>query len=337
MTSRRNTRRTTRRELASKALVKASTSVAGSQGFGFQTRADVLGYVEAWLSSLQSEETRRAYRQDLEEFVRWYGERRLSYRLDLVQLDDANEYARHLDAFERRNAAGQVRRYSNSTKARKLAALSSFYDYGLKAGRLLYSPFEHVKRPKLPKESPRASLSREQAERLLEVAEAASVNRRAVVALCLLAGLRVSEALSLTAENLVEQDGHRVIRVLGKGGTEALVPLSPRALRLLKPALDAARRDGGPLVRTDEGLPAYRQQAAKWLETLGRRAGLPKTWRLTPHTLRHTAATLAYKAGADVSDVMRFLRHADVSTTLRYVHATALDNSAAYVLADSLN
>ena len=335
-TNRSTTRRTTRptvvpARLASSALAHVSSALEyESSRVGFSSRSDLLSVVESWLASFASANTQEAYRRDLEQFLRWLDETSGSWNVALLGRSDLDEFARFLDDYREHGSKRTGKPYSEATKARKLAALSSFYEYALDEGRLLVSPMARVRRPKAPKESNRNSLSREQALDLVELVKDAPANRRALVALCLALGLRVSEALSLTAEELGYKDGHRVVNVLGKGRKTRAVPLSPLAYRLLEPALETARKDGGAIVRGDDGAPVSRKLAARWLHTFGRRMGLEFT--LVPHSLRHTAATLAKKGGADVEQIRLMLGHSDLSTTLRYVHAEELDGSAAYVL-----
>lgn len=327
--NRSNSRRATRPALVPARLAD-SALVHGSTGLGLSGRSQLRSFVETWLQEFRSANTQEAYRRDLEQFLGWLEQTRGSWNVGLVGRTDLTEYARWLDDYRERGEKRTGKPYSEATKARKLAALSSFYEFTVEMGLLPDSPMARVKRPRAPRESNRSSLSREQAHELVELVKGAPVNRRAVVALCLLLGLRVSEALSLTAENLSYKDGHRGVNVLGKGKKTRFVPLSPLASRLLEPAIEAARRDDGLLVRTDDGQPVSRKLAARWLHTFGRRMGLEFT--LVPHSLRHTAATLAKRGGADIEQIRLLLGHSDISTTLRYVHVEELDSSAAYVL-----
>jgi integrase len=151
---------------------------------------------------------------------------------------------------------------------------------------------------------------------------------RALVALCLFAGLRVSEALSVSAENIRTEAGHTVLEVTSKGGRRDVVPLSAPALRLLSEVLEA--HPSGPL------LPAVdRFRARRMVAALGREAALGRP--LTTHDLRHGAATCAREAGVPLEEVRDLLRHASVTTTQRYDHARKrLDSSAAYGLARAI-
>lgn len=290
-----------------------------------------LELADEWLRSFPSVNTRDAYARDFQAFrfflsalgVRNFGE---------VTRADGNEYRNYLDELTDENG----KPYSQATKHRKLASVASFYDYCLAEQLLPFSPLANVKRPKVSKLSPRSSLSKAQAQDLLRLVEDKSPSLRALVALTLLGGLRVSEALSVTASSFAYKDGHTVAQIQRKGNKPDEVPLSPFAIRLLGEALDASKTDGLPLVRTQAGGVMLRQQASKELARLGRLAGLPFT--LVPHSLRHTAGTLADEAGAPLERVQTFLGHENTETTLRYLRSRKrLDNSASYTLSSYLS
>ena len=268
----------------------------------------------AWLASFQSPHTRTAYRSDLQQFATWLTGVGNPNPLTATRAA-IDAYARHLDD----------RGLAPATRARRLAALSSFYDYAAAEGVTDRNPAAHVRRPKGTAESPRLGMTATEAAAVLHAADQATPTHRALIALCFLTGLRVSEALSITPSSIRDEAGHRVLDVLGKGGKRSTVALSPLALRMLTDALDHAGT--GPVVGT-----INRGQAARMVAQLGRAAGLPH--RLVPHDLRHACATLALEAGAPLHRVQDMLRHASPTTTQRYTaHRDRLDNSAAYTLA----
>ncbi len=178
-------------------------------------------------------------------------------------------------------AAGQ----SVATRRRKLAAVLSFYRYAAAEGLPLTPPVPHQV-PKLHRDdADTGALDTAQARRLW-VATAGRHRTRALVAVLLFCGLRIGEALTLHTTDLDIQQGAQVLRVTGKGA-------KPRTAVLPAPAVVAINY---------------------WLEHRGDRAGIP---RLHPHTLRHTFATSAVNAGADVLKVATALGHASPSTTMR--------------------
>jgi integrase len=152
-----------------------------------------------------------------------------------------------------------------------------------------------------------------------------TIHHQAIIGLCLFTGLRVSEALSVKGSDIREEGGHRVLEVTSKGGRRDLVPLSPQAVRLLSGVLKL--NGSGELFPNLDRFQVLRMVAA-----IGKEAGLDRP--LTPHDLRHGAATCALEAGESLHRVQQLLRHANPLTTQRYDHSRdRLDKSAAYGLA----
>ena len=272
-----------------------------------------------WLLSKVSPRTRQAYHADLGRFFYFLQEHRLGPVLQATR-QQVDLFARFLEA--------SPKGYAPATRARVLSSLSSFFDYACSTGVLRLNPAAHVVRPKLPNYSPRLGLDLDTAPKVISAAQRLSPEHRALVALCLFAGLRVSEALSVEAGDIRTEAGHTVLEVTSKGGRRDLVPLSAPALRLLSEVLEA--HPEGALLPGVDRFRAYRMISA-----LGKEAGLGR--QLTPHDLRHGAATCAREAGVPLEEVRDLLRHASVTTTQRYDHARKrLDSSAAYGLARAL-
>lgn len=270
--------------------------------------------VLGWLGSFSSHRTREGYHRDLERFSGWLEQHRAGSLLEASRV--------HVDLYAR---ALEEAGYRPASRARALSALSSFYAYGLSVGAFRENPANSVRRPKLPNYSPRLGLNLETAPRVVEASGRLSPEHRGIVALCFYTGLRISEALSVSARDLREEAGHRVVSVVSKGGREDLVPVSPVAYRLLSELLEL--RPDGPLLGGMDRFRAYRLVAE-----LGREAGLER--KLTPHDLRHGTATCSLEAGEPIHRVQQLLRHASPVTTQRYDHSRdRLDASAAYGLA----
>jgi len=281
------------------------------------SRATLPTLAGAWLASFASARTREAYRSDLLSFESFLERHNAGQVLTATRA--------HLDLFARELEAGN---YSPATRARRLAALSSFYDYALSVGAISHNPANGVRRPKLPNYSPRLGLNLDTAPLVVRAVEGMTEEHRALVGLCLFAGLRVSEALSVSAADIREEAGHRVLEVISKGGRRDLVPLSPVALRLLSGVLE--KHPSGPLL---PGIDRFR--AGRMVSAIGREAGLDRP--LTPHDLRHASATCALEAGEPIHRVQQLLRHASPVTTQRYDHSRdRLDRSAAYGLASAI-
>ena len=275
-----------------------------------------------WLAAQRSIHTKQAYGRDLDRFSVWLADHGYS---------DPRQVTRALVDLFRTDCEAEG--LKPATVARRLAALSSFYDYLLSEEQIRANPTARVARPKQSEGSPRQWLTQDQARTCLDTAVTLGPVHQALVALCFLAGLRVSEALGLHIENLGEAQGHKVARVSRKGGRSEDVVLSPICLDLLAPVIGV--RKAGPVIVGADGLPIDRHKAGRLISEVGRRAGL--TQQLVPHDLRHSCAVLSLKAGAPLHRVQQQLGHADPRTTQRYTHhLDALDNAAAYNLADFL-
>ena len=285
----------------------------------------------AWLLSYGSPRTRKAYGHDMGAFRTW---------LAPTDVHVLNVQRYHVDTYVQ-----SLEGHRPTTVARALASLSSFYDYALDLGLVTANPVARVRRPKTGEHhvalTPALDLQGVQA--LLGVAT--DTQDRALVTALAVTGLRVSELLALDLNCTLQDRGHTVATVTGKGGRTDRVALPPAVADLL--ALLARERGSvsGPVFAS----PATGQRlspagAARALTRLGRRAGLISkdsagTWRgkVTPHMLRATAITLALNSGCTLRDVQDLARHSDPKTTRRYDRdARQLDRSPAYVLAGLL-
>jgi integrase/recombinase XerD len=273
--------------------------------------------VMGWLGSFASPKTREAYGYNLRRFAEWLEHHKAGTLLTASRA--------HLDLFARHlEEVG----YKPASRAQWLSSLSSFYDYSCTVRALSHNPAANVKRPKLPNYSPRLGLNLDTAPQVVKASERLSPQHRGLVALCLFTGLRISEALSVKAENIREEAGHRVLEVVSKGGRSDLVPLSPSALRLLSELLES-----NPSGLLFPGIDRFR--ASRMVAALGKEANLGRP--LTPHDLRHGAVTCALEAGEPLHRVQQLARHASPLTTQRYDHSRdRLDSSAAYGLSRAL-
>jgi integrase/recombinase XerD len=248
-----------------------------------------------------------------------------SYRRDLAQLaaflkGRALAQAREQDLF----AFLASRRGRNTSAARMLSTLKRYYRYCLRERSIAADPTLKLDPPRRVPRFPK-SLSEADVEALLaapDVRAARGLRDRAMLELLYAAGLRVSElvALKLFEANL----DAGVVRVIGKGSKERLVPLGEEAvswvqryLAQARPAL-LKRKASDALFITDRGAGMTRQAFWHLLKRHGRRAipGKP----LSPHVLRHAFATHLLNHGADLRVVQMLLGHADISTTQIYTH-----------------
>jgi integrase/recombinase XerD len=219
-----------------------------------------------------------------------------------------------------------------ATIANRLGAIAMFMRWCFEEELIGRNPAAHLKRPQVPTESSTVGLSRDEASRLLYVAEAARPCEYVLVALMMLCGLRVSEALSIDIETVTMQRGHRVVPIVGKGDKPALVPMAPRVCRALDMA--CGERTAGPLILDTHGNRMNRGSAGWVLDKLGRRAGLG---HCHPHMLRHIFITAALDSGVPLRDVQNSARHADPRTTSKYDRARHnLDRHCTYNVASYL-
>ena len=265
--------------------------------------------------------TRQHTASDLRCFLAWCAENKL---------DPLAARRPHLELYLR--WMQEARGFKPSTVSRRISVVAGFYRTAVIDGVLESSPAEHVRRPVVPPESPTLGLTHLQFEALLTAArESANLNDFALVAMLGLLGLRIFEACGADIADLGEEHGHRVLRVVGKGGKVVRVPLPPAVARAIDRAVDA--RKTGPVLRTRDGTRMDRHAATRRLRRLSEAAGV-RLPRMHPHMLRHTFVTTMLDAGVDLRDVQIAARHADPRTTMRHDRArTNLDRHPNYILA----
>lgn len=274
--------------------------------------------------------TATAYRRDLSAWANWCA------RLEVHPLAAERH---HVDAWVRfmttEPQSRTGRPASAATVARKLSALSGFYDYGVHDAEVLsHSPVASVRRPRVSDESQAVGLTANEMRRLLTAAAGHSPRSAALVYLLIFCGLRISEALNAEIRSYGHDHGHRVLKVVRKGGKPARVALAPGVVRALDNYI--GDRTTGLIFLARNGSSPYGYQVAyEQLGRLCRTAGLPAG--VTPHSLRHSYATESLRLGAALQDVQDALGHADPRTTRRYDRSRHnLDRSPSYLLATAL-
>jgi len=302
----------------------------------------------AWLASLRSARTRRAYAADLLGWRAWLAARG-------VEVLGAGRV--HLDLWVRgQQDAGA----GDASVRRRLSGVGSFYRYCRGHGLLAADPTAGVARPRVdPDYTATVGLSREQARALLAAADRDSgrcrLRNAAAIRLLLHNALRVDEVLGADIADLGVDRGHQVLTVLGKGNRRAKVALSPATVAVLHAYLDtrAAAAAGpsagasagtgwrgmtGPLLATTSGGRMHPSQLWELVRRLAAAAGIGEWDRLSAHSLRHTGITMALDAGVPLRDVQDYARHRDARTTRRYDHSRdSLDRNAAYAVAAYLS
>lgn len=255
--------------------------------------------------------TVEAYRRDLDALAAW-----LEGPPSKVTTEELERYLAELRA----------RGLSGATIARRVASLRSFFRHLVLIGAADANPAAELQLPRRARRLPRA-LSPSEAERLIDAAAGATprhLRDRALVELLYGAGLRVSEAVGLEKGG-VDLD-RRLVRTVGKGGKERVVPVGREAVDALRrylargrPHLD--RRHRPELFLNAQGGALTRAGAFLILRKLAAKAGLEPE-RIHPHLLRHTFATHLLEGGADLRSVQEMLGHADLATTELYTHVT---------------
>jgi integrase/recombinase XerD len=252
-----------------------------------------------------------------------------AYRRDLAQLADwlarspADASTDDLAAYVAQLRADGL---AATTVARRLAAVRSFFRHQVLLGARTDNPAASVELPKRRRALPR-TLSPAEVERLLEAAigtKPLDLRNRALGELLYGAGLRVSEAVALDRQSVDLEN--RLVRCLGKGSKERIVPIgreAAEALRLYlargRPHLD--RRHRHELFLNAHGGPLTRAGVFLVLRRLAAKAGLEPE-RIHPHLLRHSFATHLLEGGADLRAVQEMLGHADLATTELYTHVS---------------
>lgn len=289
-----------------------------------------------WLRSKKnrsgSNNTVEAYNRDIETYFAWCDSR--GFDVFTIFPSDVEEWVDELlttDNVGRFKSKPKPR--SKATVARMVTAVSSFYSYAAKHthGRVT-NPVDLIERPRVEDETTTRALSLEEVQRLLTVAQRRGNREYALVQLLIGSGIRVSELCLADTGDLGTDSGHDVITVRRKGGKRANVRIPPATARALRRYIRGRR---GPLFLLDNGNRMTRRMVDHHLTSMAKEAGIigPKE-RLSPHSLRHTAATLALDAGASLRDVQVQLGHARPDTTARYDRARRnINNAAADALA----
>lgn len=214
---------------------------------------------------------------------------------------------------------------AKSSVARKLSTVRSFLNHAVRDGRIEQSPADGLPTPRVPRALPR-NLTVDEVFALLDritAPDLASTRDRAVLELLYATGLRVGELVSLDLEDLDLQG--RMLRVLGKGGKERLVPFGSKAERALRHWIDQAtalRRQGDvqALFLNLRGGRLTDRSVRRILDRRLREAAVQA--HVSPHALRHSFATHLLGAGADLRAIQELLGHASLSTTQRYTHVS---------------
>ena len=252
-----------------------------------------------------------AYRRDLADFAAWLGASPTGA--------DSAQLAAYVASLRAEGRAA-------TTIARRVAAIRSFYRHQVLLGVRADNPAAELELPKRRRTLPR-TLSPGEAERLIEAATGTTpraLRDRALVELLYGAGLRVGEAVALERGSIDLEE--RLVRCVGKGSKERIVPLGREAAESVRRYLARGRphlekRHRPELFLNARGGALTRSGVFLILRGLAAKAGLEPE-RVHPHLLRHAVATHLREGGADLRSVQEMLGHADLATTELYTHVS---------------
>ena len=271
-----------------------------------------------WLSveKGRADTTLAAYKRDLNKLIDWINDNGLS--IQTLGENDAIRFLRSLQA------AG----YSDATITRTMVSVRSLYMFMDIEGLRMDNPTKNIELPRVPKGLPKA-LSVEEVNELLAAIEGDSPSARrdrAILEVLYGTGARITEVVNLSLGDLDHADN--LIKVLGKGDKERIVPVGRFAMKALNAWLEPegrgsfepkewkSRRDSEALFLNTRGTRLSRQGGWGIVKKYGAKVGLGS--KLSPHTLRHCCATHMLEHGADIRTVQELLGHSSITTTQIY-------------------
>ncbi|WP_027359641.1 tyrosine recombinase XerC [Desulforegula conservatrix] len=277
-----------------------------------------------------SENTFRAYKSDLNEFIAFVcpvsDEIKEEENDDLLLIRKVSS----VTALEIRSYLGHLskKKLKKTSVSRKLSTIRSFFHFFVKKGIIEDDPTAYISSPKTEKTIPKY-LTVDDAFRVLDSIcdeTLKGLRNRAVFETIYSSGLRVSEAAGLNSEN-IDFDS-RLIKVMGKGSVERIIPVGQKALDAINKYREALclafdtekRKDGTPLFLNLRGGRITTRSIARILDQIMMECGL--LFKISPHSLRHSFATHLLDSGADLRAVQELLGHKSLSTTQKYTHVT---------------
>lgn len=256
-------------------------------------------------------ETVKNYEYDLNKFVLFLKKNNISSFSDVRQ-DDISDYLKFIQNMNPRSIS------------RNITSINNLFIFLLKDKKVSFNPCEFIDRPKLKKSLPDV-LSIDEVTDLLDIPLTTKFDYRnkAMLEIMYGCGLRVSEVISLKVHD-IDMDND-IVRCIGKGSKERIVPINDYALYYLKLYLDVrglfiinGRNDY--LFLNNHGGPITRQGFLKNLNKILLEKGIKR--HITPHSLRHSFATHMLSGGADIRSIQILLGHSDISTTKIYTHVS---------------
>lgn len=260
------------------------------------------------------------------EFVKNYSKNtNESYKLDLIQFEEflQKKDVRKATSEDIRKFIRSIAKLKDRTLSRKLSSLRAFYEFMVKKNYIDKSPVDGVDGPKIGKYLPDV-LTIEEVDKFLdfEPQNDFEFRNRCILELLYSTGLRISELVSLKLLNINLDEC--LIKVMGKGSKERIVPLNDVTVEFLEKYLKEVRPNMLKKTSTDDlflnnhGKGLTRQAVFKMIKKRSDDIGLKKS--ISPHTLRHSFATHLLQNGADIRFIQELLGHSDIGTTEIYTH-----------------
>lgn len=254
-----------------------------------------------------------AYQNDLRLFFKYLAQCKIHFKKATAQIV-MNYFLKRLEES-----------VSHRTIARILVSIRLFFNFALVEKMIDENPTEHLNSPKFQFLLPNY-LTIEELEQLINAPNILSysgLRDRAMLELMYSAGIRVSEVVDLTINNIYMKD--QFLLICGKGGKERLVPVGLTATKLLnkylhnvRPILMKKQEHSYVFVNAKQGKPITRKGIWKLIKGYAKACNIKKN--VTPHTLRHSYATHLMHGGADLRSIQELLGHANISTTQIYTH-----------------
>lgn len=258
-----------------------------------------------------SENTIKAYNNDLKKFKNFIKNKTINN----IDENSIKDYLKYLN------------KENNDTKtiSHNISTLRSFYKFLLIEKKVNKNPMEYIELPKTKKSLPK-TLSIEEIDKLLDInlTDSFSYRNKAMLELMYSSGLRVSELINVKIHDI--DVSNCIIRIMGKGSKERIVPLGDYAIRYIELYLKEYREKlikkelNDYLFLNNHGNKMTRQGFFKILKQIAKEKNI-KT-EFSPHTLRHSFATHLLNGGADLRSIQEMLGHSDISTTQIYTHVS---------------
>ena len=257
-----------------------------------------------------SENTIKSYKNDLNNFNNY-----INKKINNIKENDIKNYIKHLN------------KENDDTKtiSHNISTLRSFYKFLLIEKKVNINPMEYIELPKIKKSLPK-TLTIEEIDKLLDIKlkGAFSYRNKAMLELMYSSGLRVSELVNVNIHDV--DTSNCIIRIMGKGSKERIVPLGDYAIRYIELYLKEYREKlikkeiNDYLFLNNHGKKMTRQGFFKILKQLAKEKGIKSEF--SPHTLRHSFATHLLNGGADLRSIQEMLGHESISTTQIYTHVS---------------